>query len=90
VSIPTTEKPRITLLCGCPGAGKSTFFLKKLLPLGYERINQDILRTVRIHVSFRMSAKPIQRERCLKVAAEFLKEGKSVAIGEPSLLLRLI
>ncbi|KAK4693241.1 bifunctional polynucleotide phosphatase/kinase, partial [Lecanoromycetidae sp. Uapishka_2] len=35
----------IVLMCGSPGAGKSTFFWKKLAPLGYERINQDILKT---------------------------------------------
>lgn len=36
----------IVLHCGSPGAGKSTFFWKKLEPLGYERVNQDILKTV--------------------------------------------
>jgi len=36
----------IVLHCGSPGAGKSTFFWKKLEPLGYCRINQDILKTV--------------------------------------------
>jgi bifunctional polynucleotide phosphatase/kinase len=36
----------IILHCGSPGAGKSTFFWKKLEPLGYCRINQDILKTV--------------------------------------------
>jgi acyl-coenzyme A thioesterase PaaI-like protein len=34
-----------------------------------------------------MSVKPIQKERCLKAAAELLKVGKSVAVGEISLLL---
>ncbi|KAH8596458.1 polynucleotide kinase 3 phosphatase-domain-containing protein [Bisporella sp. PMI_857] len=55
----------IVLLCGSPGAGKSTFYRRHLEPLGYIRINQDTLKT---------------RERCLKVAAENLKEGKSIAI----------
>ena len=36
----------IVLACGSPGSGKSTFFWKKLEPLGYERVNQDILKTV--------------------------------------------
>jgi hypothetical protein len=36
----------IVLLCGRPGAGKSTFYWKRLKPLGYERVNQDILKTV--------------------------------------------
>ncbi|KAH7030538.1 polynucleotide kinase 3 phosphatase-domain-containing protein [Macrophomina phaseolina] len=55
----------IVILCGSPGAGKSTFYWKHLKPLGYERINQDILKT---------------RDKCLKVAADYLGEGKSVAI----------
>jgi bifunctional polynucleotide phosphatase/kinase len=36
----------VVLHCGSPGAGKSTFFWKKLGPQGYERVNQDILKTV--------------------------------------------
>jgi len=36
----------IVLFCGSPGAGKSTFYWKHLKPLGYERINQDILKSV--------------------------------------------
>jgi len=36
----------ILILCGSPGAGKSTFYWTYLRPLGYERVNQDILRTV--------------------------------------------
>jgi energy-coupling factor transporter ATP-binding protein EcfA2 len=36
----------IVLFCGSPGAGKSTFYWKQLQPLGFERVNQDILKTV--------------------------------------------
>lgn len=36
----------IVVLSGSPGAGKSTFFWTWLAPLGYHRINQDILKTV--------------------------------------------
>jgi bifunctional polynucleotide phosphatase/kinase len=36
----------IVLFCGCPGAGKSTFYWKQLEPLGYARVNQDILKSV--------------------------------------------
>lgn len=36
----------IVVFCGSPGSGKSTFFWKRLAPLGYERVNQDILKTV--------------------------------------------
>ena len=56
----------VILFCGPPGAGKSTFFWKYLKPLGYERINQDILKS---------------REKCFKVAKEQLQEGESVVIG---------
>lgn len=55
----------IVLLCGSPGAGKSTFFWRQLEPLGYARVNQDILKT---------------RDKCLRVAEEYLNEGKSVAV----------
>lgn len=36
----------LVIFCGSPGAGKSTFFWEVLQPLGYERVNQDILKTV--------------------------------------------
>ena len=36
----------IVLLCGSPGAGKSTFYWNKLMPLGYSRVNQDTLKSV--------------------------------------------
>ncbi|EMC97501.1 hypothetical protein BAUCODRAFT_33217 [Baudoinia panamericana UAMH 10762] len=55
----------IVLLCGSPGAGKSTFYWQHLQPLGYERVNQDILKT---------------REKCMKVAAEYVSSGHSVAV----------
>ncbi|KAK1992035.1 polynucleotide kinase 3 phosphatase [Colletotrichum falcatum] len=59
------NKQDIVLFCGPPGAGKSTFFWKHLKPLGYERINQDILKT---------------REKCVQAAKEFLDDGQSIAI----------
>ncbi|KAF5014794.1 hypothetical protein F66182_14098 [Fusarium sp. NRRL 66182] len=37
----------LVIFCGSPGAGKSTFYWKYLKPLGYERVNQDLLKTVR-------------------------------------------
>lgn len=37
----------IILFCGSPGSGKSSFYWKHLQPLGYERVNQDHLKTVR-------------------------------------------
>lgn len=33
-------------MCGSPGSGKSTFYWTRLKLLGYERINQDNLKTV--------------------------------------------
>lgn len=36
----------LVLFCGSPGAGKSTFYWNNLEPLGYERVNQDILKSV--------------------------------------------
>ncbi|RKF53944.1 Bifunctional polynucleotide phosphatase/kinase [Erysiphe neolycopersici] len=39
------NKQDIILLCGSPGAGKSSWYWKNLEPLGYVRVNQDILKT---------------------------------------------
>ncbi|KAI9643401.1 DNA kinase/phosphatase Pnk1 [Ciborinia camelliae] len=55
----------VVILCGSPGAGKSTFYWKQLEPLGYARVNQDILKT---------------RDKCFKVAGQYLDEGKSVVV----------
>jgi predicted kinase len=40
------NKLDIVLLCGSPAAGKSTFYWQQLEPLGYARVNQDLLKTV--------------------------------------------
>ncbi|ROV92187.1 hypothetical protein VMCG_09317 [Cytospora schulzeri] len=55
----------IVLFCGPPGAGKSTFYWKYLKPSGYERVNQDLLKS---------------KDKCFKVAKEHLEEGASVAV----------
>lgn len=55
----------LVVFCGSPGAGKSSFYWKMLQPQGFERVNQDILKT---------------RERCLKVARGHLEQGLSVAV----------
>lgn len=67
MSAPYTKRNKqdIVLFCGSPGAGKSTFYWENLKPLGYERINQDILKS---------------RDRCLKVARDQLNAGMSMAI----------
>ncbi len=44
----------LVLFCGSPGAGKSTFYWNHLQPLGYERVNQDILKTVSLIMLPRM------------------------------------
>ena len=41
-----TSPVDVVLFCGSPGSGKSTFYWRQLLPLGYERVNQDTLKTV--------------------------------------------
>lgn len=43
----TRQHPReLVIFCGSPGAGKSTFYWNVMEPLGYERVNQDILKSV--------------------------------------------
>lgn len=55
----------LVLLCGSPGSGKSSFYWKSLKPLGYERVNQDILKT---------------RDKCVAMASAYISESKAVAI----------
>lgn len=55
----------IVLFCGSPGAGKSTFYWRQMQPLGYERVNQDILKT---------------RERCMKIAMQLIEERTGVVV----------
>lgn len=60
-----TNDKDIVLFCGPPGAGKSTFYWRYLKPLGYERVNQDLLKS---------------KDKCFKAAREHLEEGDSVAV----------
>lgn len=55
----------VVIMCGSPASGKSTFYWNRLRPLGFERVNQDTLKT---------------RDKCLKVAASLLADTKSVAV----------
>ncbi|KAI8934015.1 hypothetical protein NX059_008783 [Plenodomus lindquistii] len=65
VTFSKSESGRIILFCGSPGAGKSSFYWKHLQPLGYARVNQDILKT---------------RDKCVKAATALLEEGTSVVV----------
>jgi len=48
--VKTTFKKRypqeLVIFCGSPGSGKSTFYWTVLQPQNYERVNQDILKSV--------------------------------------------
>lgn len=77
----------IVLLCGSPGSGKSTFYRKHLQPLGYERVNQDTLKTVRLATPLFGLRSPhltddCKRGKCLSVASTCLTEGTPVVVGE--------
>jgi bifunctional polynucleotide phosphatase/kinase len=51
----------IVLFCGSPGAGKSTIYWTSMAPLGYARVNQDLLKT---------------RDKCIRVATQHVVEDK--------------
>lgn len=55
----------LVLFCGSPGAGKSTFYWTYLQPLGFERVNQDILKT---------------RDKCMKTSKQYLEDNTSVVV----------
>ncbi|KAK4151719.1 polynucleotide kinase 3 phosphatase-domain-containing protein [Chaetomidium leptoderma] len=65
IGLEKTNDKDIILFVGPPGAGKSTFYWKYLKSLGYERVNQDILKS---------------KDKCFKAAADFLQEGDSVVV----------
>ena len=73
----------LVIFCGSPGAGKSSYYWNNLEPLGYERVNQDILKTVS-PTSSTIDQPPdtSQRPKCLKVARELIEAKKSVVVGE--------
>lgn len=64
-SFEAKNKLEIVLLCGSPGSGKSTMYHSTLEPLGYARVNQDMLKT---------------RDKCVAAATGYLREGKCVAV----------
>ena len=59
------NKQELVIFCGSPGAGKSSFYWKVLKGQGYERVNQDILKT---------------RDKCIKTARQLLEGGSSVVV----------
>ncbi|KAL6251359.1 DNA kinase/phosphatase Pnk1 [Rhinocladiella similis] len=67
VTMPFTKNDaqELVIFCGSPGAGKSTFYWDVLQPLGFERVNQDILKT---------------RDKCIRKARDLLGAGISVAV----------
>lgn len=52
-----TNDKDVVLFCGPPGAGKSSFYWRHLKPLGYERVNQDILKRFVQESSFLTAAR---------------------------------
>ncbi|KAI9723474.1 MAG: hypothetical protein M1828_004204 [Chrysothrix sp. TS-e1954] len=64
------SKQEVVLFVGLPASGKSTFYFSSMKSLGYERINQDTLKT---------------RERCLKKCAELIADGRSVAVDNTNI-----
>jgi bifunctional polynucleotide phosphatase/kinase len=64
-AITPPSTPDMLLLVGCPAAGKSTFYRHHLLPLGYQHINQDTLRT---------------RAKCVAEATVLLRADAAIAI----------
>lgn len=60
------KEPDIVLFVGSPASGKSSFFREYLAPMGYERINQDTLKT---------------RDRCVMEATALLEKNIPIAIG---------
>jgi hypothetical protein len=76
----------LILFCGSPGCGKSTYYWQVLKPLGYERVNQDILKSVRAAPLDCLGCwlTLLQRNRCLDVAQQTITAGQPVVIGMQS------
>ena len=60
-----TNVPNMLIVVGYPSSGKSTFVMRRVIPEGYIRINQDELKS---------------KEACLRRARACLIKGDSVAI----------
>lgn len=77
-----TNDQDMVLFVGPPGAGKSTFYWKYLKPLGYERVNQDILKRFVWPSAAALQCLTLDsKDKCLKAAADFLSSGDSVVVG---------
>eukprot|EP00118_Oscarella_pearsei_P004096 m.17042 g.17042 ORF g.17042 m.17042 type:complete len:581 (+) comp27275_c0_seq3:32-1774(+) len=62
-------RQEVIVMVGYPGSGKSTFAKKHLIPKGYSSISRDTLGSW---------------QKCVQVAEEMLKKGKSVVIDNTS------
>ena len=63
VTYPSVQE--VIIMVGSPASGKTTFYQKYLLPLGYVHVNRDSLGT---------------QSRCHKITEDTLKQSKSVVI----------
>ena len=66
----TFKKKDMIIMVGYPGSGKSTFVENNIVPLGYNRINMDTLKT---------------KAKCIKMCTEFAISGKSIVIDNTNL-----
>ena len=64
--IKESPAPDVILFVGSPAAGKSTFYRTHLSPMGYERVNQDTLKT---------------RDRCVTEATVLLEQNTPIVVG---------
>lgn len=64
------KKKDMIIMVGFPGSGKSTFVENNIIPLGYDRINMDLLKT---------------KTKCIKMCTNSVMSGKSVVIDNTNL-----
>jgi bifunctional polynucleotide phosphatase/kinase len=83
IGLEKTNDKDIILFVGPPGSGKSTFYSKYLQPLGYVRVNQDLLkRCVQLLATSSANLTVDSKDKCFKATADFLQDGDSVVVGK--------